>query len=300
MTKPFFSIIVPTFNRAHSLEKLITTVLEQTFESWELIVVDDGGNEAETLGVLNKFDDHRLKYFWKQNEERSIARNYGFHNCEGRYVVPLDSDDQILPDHLEKIYGSILSYGQLEFFHTSFIIDDPLRKRTHIAGPYEVNDITNRILYENIFAVGAAAIRRDIACLLPFPESTDAIHGEDWFFYLRIFARYQVQWIDSPSFVYIVHPKSSVNNVDPDRFRRSYDIILTEVLSDDAIRDHFGPFKFRTMIGYQTLGVALQFLICDPRQARKSLFYLIKGLKFAPWLIANRRFLVCFKKLVGF
>jgi glycosyltransferase involved in cell wall biosynthesis len=300
MINPFFSIIIPTFNRSHSLENVISSIFEQTFESWEIIIVDDGGDQAKTLKVLSKFDDHRLRYFWKQNEERSIARNYGFHNCEGRYVIPLDSDDQILPGHLEKIFESTRHSGELEFFHTSFIIDDPLRKRSQIVGPYKVDEITSRIKYENIFAIGAAAIRRDIACLLPFPESSDAIHGEDWFFYLRIFARYQVQWVDSPSFVYIVHSQSSVNNIDPDRFRRSYDIILTEVLSDDAIRDHFGPFKFRTMIGYQTLGVALQFLICDKRQARKSFLYVIKALKFAPWLITNRRFFVCFKKLVGF
>lgn len=299
MTRPFFSIIIPTYNRSHSLENVISSVFEQTFESWEVIIVDDGGDAAESSKVLTKFNDQRLKYFWKQNEERSIARNYGFLHSEGRYVIPLDSDDEILPVHLENIFAAIKAHGELEFFHTSFVIDDPERKRSQTAGPFSTREITNRLVYENIFAIGAGAIRRDIARLFPFPDSPDAVHGEDWFFYLRIFARYQTHWVDFPSFRYIVNPHSSVNNIDPDRFRRSYDIILPEVLDDHMVRHYFGRLKFRTLIGYHSLGVALQYLICEERQVKKSFLYLKRGLKFAPWLIVNRRFLVCFKKVIG-
>jgi len=99
MKEPFFSIILPTFNRASYLEKAIGSVLSQTFEDFELIIVDDGSTD-NTRTVVENWQDDRLNYFFKQNEERSIARNFGIARAHGRYVNFLDSDDYFYPHHL--------------------------------------------------------------------------------------------------------------------------------------------------------------------------------------------------------
>lgn len=300
MIKPFFSVVVPTFKRPESLEKVIECVLSQTYSSWELVIIDDGGDEKTTREVLRKFDDSRIRYFWKENEERSIARNYGIRVSRGTYVVPLDSDDRITSTHLEKVFETISEFGDIEFLHTSFVIKDLRRDQNKTCGPYSTAEINRQIIYENIFAIGAGVIRADIARRYPFPESSVARHGEDWIFYLRIFIRFGVQWVNSPSFLYIVNQDSSINNIDPDRFRTSYNMILQILQGDTEVKKYFGAFKFRTMMGYQTLGIALQYLIGECTERRTPIIYVIKSLQLAPWLVTSRRFLVCFKKLAGF
>lgn len=298
MCRPFFSVVIPTYNRTDTLEKAISSIIQQTFEDWEIIIVDDGGDSVVSRKMLTQFSDERIKYFWKENGERSIARNYGFNLSEGRYVVPLDSDDQILPMHLQNIFQSVQQNGEMEFFHTSFVIEDDKRNCRTSVGPFTKDQVASRIIYENIFAIGAGAIRRDVACQLPFPNSPCAVYGEDWFFYLRIFARFGVCWVEASTFLYVVNSNSSVRNIDPEIFCDSYNLILSEILDDDDIKGTFGIFNFCTMIGFQTLGIALQYLISDERKISKSFLYLRRGLRAAPWLVVNKRFLVCLRLIL--
>lgn len=104
--KPFFSITIPAYNRAYILPETIASIQKQTFESWEVVVVDDGSadNTADVIRDLNK-TDARIRYVFQANAERSAARNNGASHSNGRYLLFLDSDDSFFPDHLEKIYN---------------------------------------------------------------------------------------------------------------------------------------------------------------------------------------------------
>ena len=75
-TSPFFSIIIPTYNRAALIGKTLRSVQEQSFKSFEVIVVDDGGKD-DTKEVLLGLEDDRICYYWKENGERGAARNFG-------------------------------------------------------------------------------------------------------------------------------------------------------------------------------------------------------------------------------
>src|SRR5690349_191284 len=102
---PFFSVIIPTFNRADRLHVAIKSVLSQQFTDYELIIVDDGSTD-NTKEIVDNFGllSHKIVYFYKENEERSIARNYGIHKGMGRYVCFMDSDDRMYSNHLEVAY----------------------------------------------------------------------------------------------------------------------------------------------------------------------------------------------------
>jgi glycosyltransferase involved in cell wall biosynthesis len=97
-----FSIIIPTFNRAHHIEKAIQSVLDQTFEDWELLIIDDGSTD-HTRELIRKYKDPRLHYHYQKNAERSAARNKGVELAKGEWLCFLDSDDLYLKDHLETI-----------------------------------------------------------------------------------------------------------------------------------------------------------------------------------------------------
>jgi len=96
------SVIIPTYNRANLLPRAIESVLNQTYQDFEVIVVDDASCD-NTEEVVQGFNDPRIKYVkHKINKGGSAARNTGIKTAEGKYIAFLDSDDEWLPEKLEK------------------------------------------------------------------------------------------------------------------------------------------------------------------------------------------------------
>ncbi len=88
----YVSIIIPTFNRAGFICRAVDSVLKQSFEDLELIVVDDGSRD-DTRRIISRYNDKRLVYIYQENRGVSAARNTGLAAAKGRYVALLDSDD---------------------------------------------------------------------------------------------------------------------------------------------------------------------------------------------------------------
>src|SRR5690606_5394026 len=114
--RPFFSVIIPTYNRAAFLRKAIMTVLEQTFDNFELIVVDDGSSD-NTMDVVTGIQDKRIQYVRTSNSERGAARNTGFLRSRGEYINFLDSDDSFYPHHLMNAFRLIQARNSPPIFH---------------------------------------------------------------------------------------------------------------------------------------------------------------------------------------
>lgn len=96
------SVIIPTYNRAASIAASIQSVLDQTWQNYEIIVVDDGSTD-NTRQVVENFTDDRVRYIYlEQNGGPSRARNEGIRQAKYEYIAFLDSDDEWLPQKLEK------------------------------------------------------------------------------------------------------------------------------------------------------------------------------------------------------
>ena len=96
---PFFSVIIPVFNRARVLPGAIDSVLAQSDQDFEIIVVDDGSSD-NPAAVVADFGDPRIQYVRKENGGGGSARNRGIDLAQGRFIAFLDSDDVFLPHHL--------------------------------------------------------------------------------------------------------------------------------------------------------------------------------------------------------
>ena len=102
--KPFFSIITPVFNRVDTISNEITSVLEQTFVDFEMLIIDDGSTDA-TLEIVQSFFDNRIKIFkTPKNGGAAAARNIGIQEANGNYISFLDSDDFYQPDFLQESF----------------------------------------------------------------------------------------------------------------------------------------------------------------------------------------------------
>lgn len=109
---PLVSVVLPTYNRADVLERSINSVLSQTYENIELIVVDDGSTDG-TEALVREEDDPRLTYLrHDQNRGANAARNTGLARCDGRYIAYLDSDVVWLPTKVEKQAALLADAGE--------------------------------------------------------------------------------------------------------------------------------------------------------------------------------------------
>jgi glycosyltransferase involved in cell wall biosynthesis len=96
---------MPTFNRRLIIPKSIETVLAQTFQDWELIIVNDGGEDIQK--VIDSYNDSRIKYFTKENGGLSSALNYGIEKARAPLIALLDDDDLWIEEHLNILYKNI-------------------------------------------------------------------------------------------------------------------------------------------------------------------------------------------------
>lgn len=104
---PFFSVILPVYNRQKFIAKAIESVLAQTYTDFELIVVDDASTD-DTARIVHSYDDIRIRYVKNEtNIERCNSRNRGIAMARGTYICFLDSDDYHLPHHLQTLYTEI-------------------------------------------------------------------------------------------------------------------------------------------------------------------------------------------------
>jgi len=107
------SIIMPTFNRADTIMRAIRSVQSQTFEDWELIVVDDGSTDNTAARIEGC--DPRLKLIRQENQGTAGARNAGLRASAGSYIAFLDSDDEWLPHHLELCVSFLEAFPREQF-----------------------------------------------------------------------------------------------------------------------------------------------------------------------------------------
>jgi glycosyltransferase involved in cell wall biosynthesis len=100
---PEFSVVIPAYNRANVLARTLKSVLEQTFQDFEIIVVDDGSSD-DPKAVVETFADPRIRYLRQENRGGGAARNAGIDAARGRFIAFLDSDDEFLPHHLQHMH----------------------------------------------------------------------------------------------------------------------------------------------------------------------------------------------------
>ena len=103
---PFFSVIIPSYNRAAVLPRAITSVINQRFTDWELLIVDDGSTDA-TQQQVTVFYDSRIQYVYQENKGVCAARNNGANYASGEYLAFLDSDDYVEENWLNDFYEEI-------------------------------------------------------------------------------------------------------------------------------------------------------------------------------------------------
>ena len=100
---PYISVVIPCYNDGIYLPETMMHLKKQTFKDYEIIVVNDGSTNEETLRILDELSRQDIIVLHKQNGRMSSARNYGVKHAKGRYIAALDADDYFHPGFLKKL-----------------------------------------------------------------------------------------------------------------------------------------------------------------------------------------------------
>lgn len=285
---PFFSVIVPTYNRAAHIGHAIRSLQHQRFSDFEIIIVDDGSND-DTAHVVMELaaKDTRVKYFPKQNEERSIARNYGIGKSKGKYVGFLDSDDYVLEDHLDKAHALLLGNGMPEVGHMGYKFVTESGTDAIIRNTFDSRS-RSELIHENILHGNAIFVRRDVIDEINFIPNRQAILSEDWYVWLRLAARYPILFDNSITAVVRQHANRSLRNIDPEKLIASTILIIEYLKKDSVFMEYFRHdvnLHFAQHYSFLTLTLSLA-----PGYKTQTLRYLFKALSFSGKIVLTRRF----------
>lgn len=184
-----FSVIIPLFNKAHTITRTLNSVLRQSFHQFEVIVVNDGSTD-NSVALVKEFVDHRIRIIEQVNQGVSVARNTGVSEAKFAYVAFLDGDDEWLPKYLEEIAFLITKFPCAGIYAT---------KVGEVYG--------GKVRFPNIFTVkaGMCNLFKNFSCV----NSSNAVipravyeqaggfapgvkHTEDWELWIKIALKHEV------------------------------------------------------------------------------------------------------------
>lgn len=204
-----FSVVIPLYNKEQTIERAIRSVLNQTVQNFEIIVVNDGSTDGGQQ-VAEAIRDTRIRVIHQENRGVSAARNRGIAEARSDLIAFLDADDEWKPEFLETIMGLRNNFPQANVFATSYIFCDGNEAYSASC----INGITNHPwegILENYFDIAtksapplftsAVAVTKTAITLIGgFPVGVK--NGEDLLTWAKLAIRYQIAYSTLPSAVY--------------------------------------------------------------------------------------------------
>lgn len=291
---PFFSIVVPCYNRAAIVRETIQAILRQECGDFELILVDDGSRD-DTGEVVAAIADPRIRYFYKENGERGAARNYGAQRARGQYLNFFDSDDEMYPNHLRVVKEFVDQHGPVEVAHTGYErLDEQDRVINEVVA--FVGSTNEALLLDNPLACNTVFVRRDVALANPFEEDRRLASAEDWELWLRLASHYKFHPIRQKTFCLREHSGRSLNTIAPEAVRVRDELFAQLVGRNSAFARRF-PRQLPRFVADRYTFITLTMALSKQHRL-ETVKYLWKAVRQDPTVLWRRRFLASVKHLL--
>jgi glycosyltransferase involved in cell wall biosynthesis len=298
---PRVSVIIPTYNRAHYMSRCINSVLNQTYQNFEIIVVDDAStdNTEEVVKSLGSDKIHYLKL--PKNKKVAGARNEGIKIAKGEFIIPLDSDDEFLPEKLEKLVKRFDTAPENVgvVYSACWRIYDDINRKEYIPSP-KINrkdiegDVSKALFIWNNFLTPPSMVRKSVfekvGC---FNEKIPSL--EDWNFWIRVSKHYHFAFVNEPLHILYFTPGCMLTEYD--NIGAAAEMIYNEFYED--IKND------RKMVSSHCFFTGYYFLRGGNKE--KARHYLYESLKNAPFKLKNIIFYIFsltgrdfFEKVRGF
>ena len=190
LEKPFFSVVIPTYNHEVFLEKAVKSVLNQTFTDYEIIIIDNYSDD-NTENLIKSLNNKNIKFIKNRNHGiLAKSRNIGIEQSKSEWIAFLDSDDIWWQDRLKVLFDFIKKHNNYDVICTNelWINETNNRKRVSKYGPYKNNFYKFLIKYGNCISTSASVVKKKylVDNKIFFSEEKDFAPYEDYDFWMRI------------------------------------------------------------------------------------------------------------------
>lgn len=236
---PNVSVVVPAYNQGHYLAQAIQSVLDQTYQHFEIIVVDDGSTD-NSREIVEAYSDPRIHYIYQENRGLPAARNTGLRNATGQFLTYLDSDDLFLPQKIEVLLCYLENHPDVGLVAGQVIPVDNSGRQIGKTFDTKIPEDSSLLLLGNPITVGSVMLRRYWQQQVGiFDESLRSY--EDWEMWLRL-ARLgcRTGWVPQPVYLYRFH-QAQMTRVATQMTRATFQVL------DNVFRDPNLPESWRQM-----------------------------------------------------
>lgn len=269
---PTISIIIPTYNRAHLIHRAINSVLNQTYQDFEIIIVDDGSTD-NTEEAVRSFNDSRIEYIrHEKNQGAAVARNTGIKAAKGEYIAFQDSDDEWFPQKLEKQMKVFETASpEVGVVYTGFwcMANNKKRYVPSKSVKQKEGNIFKELLKGSFITTQSIVVRKkcfESAGL--FDENLPRF--QDWELALRLSKHSEFKCVDEPLLI-SYHTTGSISR-DLKALIKASEIIMTK---------HFEDFsKDRKLLARYLFGFGIS--LCLDGQYEKGRHYIFRAVKLNP------------------
>ena len=277
---PFFSIVIPTYNRDKCILNTLATVFSQTFKRYEVIVVDNCSTDQTELALGEFIGSGKIKFIrHDKNYERAKSRNTGMEAAKGNFLTFLDSDDFMYPSNLQDAYDFIQSNPQFKIFYNLSEIVNEGKARIRFTPPRHSSNAVEMISKGNFLSCIGDFIHKDIYTTILWDENPNLTGTEDYEYWLRVIAHFPlVGRINRINNGILEHPARSVNNdfIEKAKFRADY--MLRKIKEDKYLSSVYRDKYFNNIKA--TLYVYISYmarLANNPDEMYQNLWIAVKS-----------------------
>lgn len=239
---PFFSVVIPTYNRGAFIGATLESVFSQTYPHYEIIVVDNCSTD-NTDEVLEPYiQAGQIRFIrHEMNYERARSRNTGMSAAKGDFVTLLDSDDFMYPNNLADAADYARRHPEIKCFHNLYeFVDANRRVLRRFAMPSLSNQL-KAIASGNFMTCIGDFIHREIYQNYQFDTTEALTGGEDWEFWLRVLADHKVGRIEKINSGILQHGGRSVNNQNLDSMKMGVEHLCAKLATDPHLSKVYRP-----------------------------------------------------------
>lgn len=244
---PIVSVIIPTYKRPFLVTRAIASVLKQSYQDFEIIVIDDASND-DTAAAVKGIVDSRIRYVCHEhNKGQPAVRNTGIAEARGYYIAFLDDDDQWHPEKLARQLAAIRNYDAIlcgsrttsnrnNLAYRGSIVDADVLKRGNIFVPSGL--------------LAKSSIFRDLKFDVDLPRGV----GEDWDMFIRMARTYRIGYLNEPLLVY--DDSETTPRITNEHANMSIQELERRMAMLKKHRGFFGPYWFN----YHTASMLLTYI----------------------------------------
>ena len=267
---PKVSVIIPTYNSANYLPAAIESVLSQSFQDFEVIVIDDGSTD-NTAMVVRDYEP-RIRYFCQTNSGVSKARNRGIEESKGEYVAFLDSDDTWLTDKLEHQIRALNQNPDYRVCYTAFVcVDEHLKPINVCRSEFATVALEDLLCFGNV--VGSICSVLAHRSLFDYSVRFDSNLSQcaDWDMWVQLARQTELLYLDEVLVTYRQHTTNMSRNAS--LLEKDSQIVLEKAFSHPELKDvtrkkkrkAFGRNSMVLAGTYFHAGQYISFLRCATR-----------------------------------